>query len=107
MKIVNIDPKENMITGKYSKTLWYAQSVDGYEEKFLQEVKSSLEKSGFPNLAVEEVTIKTGGCTSGYKSEQFEALQVYSKRQDLEANRCCFFCNSIRKYNAYFDLFYH
>ena len=90
MKIVNIDPKENMITGKYSKTLWYSLNADGFEIKFLEEVKSSLEKSGFPNLAVEEVTIKTGGFTTGYKNEQFEALQFYSKREDLEANRCCF-----------------
>lgn len=90
MKIVHIDPKENIITGTLWQTLWYANDVEGFEEKFREEVKRQVEKSGFPDIITEDVVVKTGGCFSQYKSEQFEAVQIYSRKPELESNRCCF-----------------
>ena len=90
MKIVQIDPKENIITGTSWKTLWYSNDATGYEEKFRAEVKAAVQKSGFPDLATEDVTVKTGGCFSPYKAEQFEAVQIHSTKKELESFRCCF-----------------
>ena len=90
MKIVQIDPKENIITGTQWQTLWYDKDATGFEEKFRAEVKSAVEKSGFPDLAIEDVTVKTGGCFTPYKSEQFEAVQIYSTQGELQSFRCCF-----------------
>ena len=90
MKIVQIDPKENIITGTQQQTLWYDKDATGFEEKFRAEVKSAVEKSGFPDLAIEDVTVKTGGCFTPYKSEQFEAVQIYSTQGELQSFRCCF-----------------
>ena len=89
MKIVSIDPKENIITGRRWYTLWY-DNASGYESAFLEKLKANLDSSGFPDIVYEDVTIKTGGCLSGYKNEQFEAVQVYSKHEDLDTFRCCF-----------------
>tara|TARA_B110000046_G_scaffold66990_1_gene74938 strand:+ start:112 stop:672 length:561 start_codon:yes stop_codon:yes gene_type:complete len=89
MKIVSIDPKENTITGRRFYTLWY-DNASGYETAFLEKLRNNLDSSGFPDIAYENVTIKTGGCMSGYKNEQFEAVEVYSKHKDLSSFRCCF-----------------
>ena len=90
MKIVQIDPKENIITGTLWQTLWYAKDAEGFEQKFRDEVKNAVQKSGFPDIVTEDVTVKTGGCFSPYKAEQFEAVQIYSQKKELESFRCCF-----------------
>ena len=88
-KIVNIEPKKNNITSRHYSTIWY-KDAEGLESKFLDEIKNAVSKSKFPDIIIEDITIKTGGCMGQWKDEQFEAVQLYSNRDDLKNNRCAF-----------------
>lgn len=78
------------VTDRYYFTLWFDNAA-GYSDKYLQEVKTALTKSQFPQISFDNVHVKSGGCLFGlFGSEEFDAVHMESAEEELSDFGCLY-----------------
>jgi hypothetical protein len=69
--------------------MWF-ENATGYSEKFLDEVKKSLNQSNFPQVEFADAHVKSGGCLGLIGTEQFDAVHISSRQEDLKDLGCLY-----------------
>lgn len=77
------------ILSRYYFTMWF-ENATGYSEQFLDEVKKSLNQSNFPQVEFADAHVKSGGCLGLIGAEQFDAVHISSRQQDLKDLGCLY-----------------
>jgi len=77
------------IISRYYFTMWF-ENAEGYSDKFLDEVKNALRKSNFPQVEFSDAHVKSGGCLGIFGAEQFDAVHISSRQDDLKDLGCLY-----------------
>jgi hypothetical protein len=81
--------EQTPLTNRYYFTMWF-ENATGYSDQFLNEVKTALQKSNFPQINFQDVHVKSGGCLGRFGAEEFDAVHIESDQEDLKDIGCIY-----------------